>query len=323
MKKSTRSNKFSGPRVPQKGDEEQSVPQAVTKISPTSTGPPVINPYGHPNIMVSMKHSLRFCEEHLKSDFPEIFSAIKLVLIHKMVNSDDNNNNNNNNNNSNINISSNDLKIHNQLSNHSIKLDIDFLAEEPASVVAKRLTLMERDLYLSIPNEEYYADLWIYEDLEYKTPNIDRFKQHSEMITRTVIKEVTSASPDGDERIKRISRFIEIASELTLIKNFNGAYEILHAIDQLIGTKSGKKELWDNLPPAALSIYSQLIYKYSSADNYKSIILIDFTNIIQSSSEYIGNIEDKIIEFDRYWRLWQLISDYHRCSENYQIDDIF
>lgn len=106
---------------------------------------------------------------------------------------------------------------------------ITFLALHPLEI-ARQLTLIDQSLFRSVPATELLAARWTKADKEHSTPAIHRFTKQFNKVTYWVATEILTAL-NHYQRIEIIQRFIQIATDLHALQNFNGMMAVHAALN--------------------------------------------------------------------------------------------
>jgi hypothetical protein len=114
--------------------------------------------------------------------------------------------------------------------------------EIPVTELAEQLTLIEAEVFQSIPLHEFLQQGWLKSDKETRSPHLLRMVRLSTRLSRWVVAEILS----DDKPVKRakvIEYFVQVCHELLKLNNFNGIMAVLAALS---GSAIGRlKKTWD------------------------------------------------------------------------------
>ncbi|KAJ3218223.1 hypothetical protein HDU67_006332 [Dinochytrium kinnereticum] len=192
--------------------------------------------------------------------------------------------------------------------------------------IARQITLIESELFLSIQVREFLDLAWMKEDKEIRAPNITRMIQWSNHAIHWIVSEIVSVRDSMRMRAQMFEKFIQVAQHLDKLNNFNGVKEVLAALQSSSVYRLKKtKELVAN---KYLRIYEDLLKLISSELNYKALRakvhaaeppLIPFPGVYQGDLVFLDTcskdiLENGLVNFHKF----QKVASYILEIQNYQ-----
>ncbi|KNC52088.1 uncharacterized protein AMSG_00916 [Thecamonas trahens ATCC 50062] len=200
----------------------------------------------------------------------------------------------------------------------------------PPRELARQVTLREFALYSAIKPYECLNQAWAVKPDEveglYKAPHIrsiiSRFNAMSEYVAVTILREA-----ELEARVAVVTRFIQIASELRKINNFNGVMEILAGLQ--LTPIFRLKRTWAGVSPRNMSKFNELAAEMNRDLNYKApraalatanppcipylgIFLTDLTFVEDGNSDLTPS---GLINFDKRRRLALIIGEVQQYQQ--------
>ncbi|KAI8848736.1 ras guanine nucleotide exchange factor domain-containing protein [Chytridium lagenaria] len=192
--------------------------------------------------------------------------------------------------------------------------------------IARQITIIESDLFLSIQVREFLDLAWMKDDKEIRAPNITRMIQWSNHVVHWIVSEIVAVKDSIKTRAQMFEKFIQVAQHLDKLNNFNGVKEVLAALQSSSVYRLKKtKELVAN---KYLRIYDELLKLISSELNYKALRakvhatdppLIPFPGVYQGDLVFLDTcskdvLENGLINFHKF----QKVASYILEIQNYQ-----
>eukprot|EP01112_Ceratiomyxa_fruticulosa_P016097 TRINITY_DN4828_c0_g4_i1.p1 TRINITY_DN4828_c0_g4~~TRINITY_DN4828_c0_g4_i1.p1 ORF type:complete len:1215 (+),score=257.42 TRINITY_DN4828_c0_g4_i1:149-3793(+) len=177
-------------------------------------------------------------------------------------------------------------------------------------VIAENMTLLEFELFKSIQPQELLSQSWVKRGKETNSPNVLRFIDHFNKVSRWVVTQVVRYHKLKD-RIYMIKKMIVLAEEFLKIHNFSGAMEILAGLSN--ASVSRLKTTWEGLDDKYHKSFEELGSLMSSQSSYKlyrerlnrsppprlpyiGVFLSDLVFIDEGNSDYC---EDALVNMEK------------------------
>eukprot|EP00123_Amoebidium_parasiticum_P021424 comp6680_c0_seq1/m.2468 comp6680_c0_seq1/g.2468 ORF comp6680_c0_seq1/g.2468 comp6680_c0_seq1/m.2468 type:complete len:774 (-) comp6680_c0_seq1:79-2400(-) len=130
--------------------------------------------------------------------------------------------------------------------------------------LANRLTQVEHAMFSSIRPEEFTMELWARMP-KFKTLYLPEYIRWFNLIGNWVTTE-TCMHPEQRMRCAALEKFIALAKELLLRKNFNGLYGIMGGLNH--GALSRMKKTWEAMKPESMKQLKELQTVVSQDHNF-------------------------------------------------------
>lgn len=188
-------------------------------------------------------------------------------------------------------------------------LDIDPLE------MARQMTIVEHQLFMSIHPTEFMDQKWMKKDKETKAPNICRMTKWSNHVARWIVTEIISVTDNVKTRAAIFERFVQIAHQMERLNNFNGVKEILAGLQASAVHRLRKTR--EAVGPKYLKIFDDLVKLTSSDLNFKNLRakihasdppLLPFPGVYQGDLVYLdtcsrNKTESGLINFMKYQKI--------------------
>ncbi|GAM26230.1 hypothetical protein SAMD00019534_094050 [Acytostelium subglobosum LB1] len=217
--------------------------------------------------------------------------------------------------------------------------------------VARQITLWESGNHRAVEEKEFFHLSTSIEKILYDIPNLLKLTGHFINISSWVTGEIMTKK-DMDTRINVIEKFIDIATELKHIANYNGCFEILDGLKHPMVQYLAKT--WTMIDPISLATYKELNSIFSEDHNYaayRSLLrsnsspsTLPFGKLFKLDVGRMFTIENKqwiqngngqsmldvfskvpkLINFDFFMDIWRVVEDFKRyqsTAPNYLIEE--
>lgn len=134
--------------------------------------------------------------------------------------------------------------------------------------IARQFTLLEMDLFSKIAPKECLSGAWSKKNKEKNSPNIVALTDRWNLTTQYISSSIMT-SPDVRVRGKLVSKFIEIAQELSALQNFHSLTAIIAGL-QAVSIHRLKKT-WAIVPEDKLDIFKKLSGLVDQVGSYKEM----------------------------------------------------
>ena len=148
-----------------------------------------------------------------------------------------------------------------------------FLLETSPKVLAQQITLLDYEVFKSIPIVEFLHQNWTSKQIPPPAANllllIDRFNLTSSWVATELVK----VTKDKALRIRVLAHMIGVANELLGLHHFNGVFAVMGGLSS--APISRLKETWAGLPQKPRDIYAKLqnvIETSKNFENYRKLI---------------------------------------------------
>ncbi|KAJ3107545.1 hypothetical protein HDU97_003850 [Phlyctochytrium planicorne] len=169
--------------------------------------------------------------------------------------------------------------------------------------IARQITIIESELFLTIQCREFLDLAWMKEDKEIRAPNITRMIQWSNHVIHWIVSEIVSVRDSTKMRAQMIEKFIQVAQHLDKLNNFNGVKEVLGALQSSSVYRLRKTK--EMIGTKYFRAYEDLLKLVSSELNYKALRskvhaseppLIPFPGVYQGDLVFLDTCSKDILD---------------------------
>ncbi|KNC48159.1 cell division control protein [Thecamonas trahens ATCC 50062] len=149
-------------------------------------------------------------------------------------------------------------------------IDLGAAPKKRIRELAYALSMMEEVLFRSIPETEFVNLAWSSADKERRAPHLLRMIRFSGRVTRGVQFLVLRAA-GVRARAKALRKAILLLDALMGVNNFNGAMEVMAALNSAALRSRSLKRVWAKLPSSATSLFDDHAATLSHQGSYKEL----------------------------------------------------
>eukprot|EP00761_Pharyngomonas_kirbyi_P003653 gb/GECH01003657.1/.p1 GENE.gb/GECH01003657.1/~~gb/GECH01003657.1/.p1 ORF type:complete len:531 (+),score=166.31 gb/GECH01003657.1/:1-1593(+) len=204
------------------------------------------------------------------------------------------------------------------------------LMDWTAHEIAEQLTILEFRTFAAIKPRECLGNSWTKDNREQLAPNlstmIDRVNKTARWVTTSILNE-----SGVNKRSELMTKFIDVATELYSLNNFNGLYEIVAGLSNAAVYRLNRS--WDKINDRSkqrFKFFEKLVAP--PYDNIKKVMatakppsvpmigkyLFDFTFIEENSKDLVvidGEEKPDMINFAKTRRFANLLRDIHMYQQ--------
>eukprot|EP01117_Protostelium_nocturnum_P019738 TRINITY_DN862_c0_g1_i1.p1 TRINITY_DN862_c0_g1~~TRINITY_DN862_c0_g1_i1.p1 ORF type:complete len:512 (+),score=132.05 TRINITY_DN862_c0_g1_i1:295-1830(+) len=205
---------------------------------------------------------------------------------------------------------------------------VSFCDIEPLDA-ARQLTLVESQIFGRIQDTEFHHLNWKKEDGKQISPHVLKLVERFNTVSYWVSTEIVTQS-ELKERVNAVKRFIIIAEHLKDFGNFNGVMEIIGGLNSFVVSRL--TATWGALPQRFVTSFNDLNALMDSKSNYREyrnaikdrrlpllpylgIVLRDLLFIEEGNPDYIGDKNDRVINFEKIQLLGEVLSAVRKQQE--------
>ena len=156
------------------------------------------------------------------------------------------------------------LRMRKSFKHSKKKSKVGFMQLHPVEV-ARQMTLIEYDLFRAMESSEFLNQNWSRAHKEEKAPNILRMIRRFNLTCRWIASEIlVEGDPAG--RAVLLARFIFIAEQCRLMRNYNGVMTVIAGLQQTPIWRL--KHSWGLLPAKSWDMWESLTELMSSTENF-------------------------------------------------------
>ncbi|KAM9518634.1 ral guanine nucleotide dissociation stimulator-like isoform 3-T3 [Salvelinus alpinus] len=176
---------------------------------------------------------------------------------------------------------------------------LDFLNFDPA-VVAEQFTLMDAELFKKVVPYHCLGSIWSQRDKkgkEHLAPTIRATVTQFNCVTNCVIATCLSErSLKPTQRAKLVERWIEVARECRILKNFSSLRAILSALQ--CNPVHRLKRTWDEVSRENFRIFHELSEIFSDENNHSLSRELLIKSVMQGTIPYLGTFLTDLVMMD-------------------------
>jgi hypothetical protein len=199
--------------------------------------------------------------------------------------------------------------------------------------LARQLTLIEFQYYLSIKPGEFLNQAWMKADKDIRAPNICTMIRWSNHVTKWVISEIVTVKDSLKSRAAVMERIVMLAMHLEKMNNFNGVKEVLAGL--LSSSVHRLKKTRENMGSKYLKILDDLAKLTSNDLNHKNLRarihsseppLIPFPGVYLTDLVFLDTcqkdtLENDLINFSKFQKIASYVFEldsYKRKRYNFE-----
>jgi hypothetical protein len=193
----------------------------------------------------------------------------------------------------------------------------------PLQEVARQMTLIDFEHFAKIEPKECLNQSWNKEHRTTKAPNLNNMIQHFNRVSGWVGTEIVQCE-DLEKRAKKMASFVELASMLEELNNYNGVFSVMSGL--ALAAIHRLKNTYNAMPEETRAEAAKLSQFLSRDLNFKflrtkikqqkpplvpyvGLYLTDLTFIEEGSPKYLERNDLKLINFDKCRKFASVIRD--------------